>query len=80
MAKKKRGALIIALVLALLAAIFCLWYTRPLRFDDPVSGVDLPPPGSPNQRQLPEGQNLRSCAGALGACLHPAGAEPGALS
>ena len=43
MTKKKRGILIIALALVLAAAIFCLWYTRPLSFDQLSPDVDLPP-------------------------------------
>lgn len=45
--KARRKRILIALcvvaVLALLAAIFCFWYTRPVSFADLSPGVDLPP-------------------------------------
>ena len=39
MTKKKRIALIAVLVLA----VFCLWYTRPIPFQDLIPGTELPP-------------------------------------
>ena len=39
MTKKKRIALIAVLVLA----VFCLWYTRPIPFQELIPGAELPP-------------------------------------
>ena len=39
MTKKKRVTLIVVLALVLAAAIFCLWYTRPMTFEQLMPGV-----------------------------------------